>query len=130
MEVITVEDKRKTTEVDEDYSFVSNNKLTQFERELVINYCEYDKVWVAETSIPKFWRRFEKKGWICTGTQYYADGTVCSKTFTSGNSKGISITDPNKTRVLTDEQRAAAAERFKTMWKKTNAEDEGADDNE
>jgi len=130
MEDIIVDDKRKITEVDENYSFVSNNKLTQFERELVINYCEYDKVWVAETSIPKFWRRFEKKGWICTRTQYYADGTVCSKTFTSGNSKGISITNPNKTRVLTDEQKAAAAERFRTRWQKVDMSDEEVDNDE
>lgn len=127
-------DDRKTTSVDEDFTFASSNKLSQFEREIVLNYCEYDKIWYAETSIPKFWRRLEKKGWICTGTQYYPDGTVCSKTFTSGNAKGISITDPNKVRVMSDEARALAAERFKAMHNRNNDvtidEDEDDDDNE
>ena len=119
-------DERKTTEVDNDFTFVSNNKLSQCEREIVINYCEYDKVWYAETSIPKFWRRLEKKGWICTGTQYYADGTVCSKSFTSGNSKGITITDPNKVRVMSEEAKALASERFKAFHNnKSNTTDEG-----
>ena len=88
-----------------DRLFASNSKLTQEEREIFLNYNEADRIWTAETSIPKFWRKLEKKGWICTGTTYYPDGTVCAKTFTSTNSKGVSITDPFKTRVVTEEQK-------------------------
>lgn len=103
----------KITSVDDNFIFSSNNKLTADEREIVINYSEYDKVWYAESSIPKFWRKLEKQGWICTNTQYYADGTICSKSFTSSNSKGITITNPNKTRHVSDELKAQMAERFR-----------------
>lgn len=123
-------DKRKDTSVAEDFTYSSNTKLTQNERELVINYCEYDRIWYAESSIPKFWRRLEKKGWICTGTQYYPDGTVCSKSFTSGNSKGISITDPNRVRTISEESKQKTAARLKAYHEQrkldnnvTNAED-------
>lgn len=103
----------KITSIDDDFIFTSNNKLTSDEREIVINYSEYDKIWYAETSIPKFWRKLEKQGWICTNTQYYTDGTICSKSFTSGNNKGITITNPNKTRQVSDEVREQMAERFR-----------------
>lgn len=97
----------------EDADFVSANKLTQFEREFYLNYSEYDKCWYAESTIPKYWRLLEKRNWECTGVQYYRDGTVCSKTFKSNSTKGVTITDPTrKGRELTDEQRQAARERL------------------
>ena len=108
-----------------DRLFASNSKLTQEEREIVLNYNELDRVWVAETSIPKFWRKLEKQGWICTGTTYYPDGTVCAKSFTSTNSKGVSLTNPFKTRVMTDEQREAARQRLSEYH--NSKSDEGED---
>lgn len=87
------------------------DKLSRDEREIILVYNEAERVWYADTSIPKFWRRLEKKGWECIKTQYYSDGTVCSKSF-KGSSKGITITDPFKKRELTEEQRQKIRERF------------------
>ena len=108
----------------------SNVKLTKEEREFYLNYSELDGVWVAETSIPKFWRKLEKKNWKCTGVQYYPDGQVCSKTFTSGNSKGISITDPTKVRVMSEENIEKSRQRFIAMHNANNSEVTEEEDND
>ena len=99
-------------------------KLVHSEREIVIIYNEEDGYWQADTSIPKFWRRLEKKNWKCIRTQYYSDGTVCAKSFISNSPKGITIADPTKKRELTDEQRDAIRERFS----KKNEDLEDADE--
>ena len=88
-----------------------SGKLSRDERECVLLYNEEEGLWYAESSIPKFWRRLEKKNWICTKTIYYDDGTVCSKQF-KGSKKGVTIGDPFKKRELTDEQRQAIKDRF------------------
>lgn len=106
-----------------------NSKLSRDEREFHLWYLESEGVWEAESSIPKFWRKLEKKGWTCTGTQYYHDGTVCAKTFTSGNTKGVSITDPTRTRTMSEEQKLAASERFRAMHR-NNAMNNEEDDEE
>lgn len=86
-------------------------KLLKSEREVVIIFNEEIGVWEVETSIPKYWRKFENKNWKCTRTIYYDDGTVCSKCFI-GSNKGISITDPFKKREITEEQREVVRQRF------------------
>ena len=109
--------------LDSQETFASTSKLTQAEREFYLNYNELDKVWVAESSIPKFWRKLEKKNWICINVQYYPDGTVCSKTFISNSSKGVSITDPTKKREITEEQKQAMRERMFKAQANKNMED-------
>ena len=114
----------------EEYIFKSPNKLTREEREFYLNYNEAIDCWYAESSIPKYWRKLEKQGWICTNITYYADGTVCSKQFKSGSRKGVTITNPFKTRVVTDEQREQARNRFKQLHKQTADDiDTDSDDN-
>lgn len=112
--------------------FASTSKLTVFEREFYLNYSEYDKCWYAESSIPKFWRKLEKKNWECTGVQYYPDGTVCSKTFRSNCPKGVSIVDPTvkRTKVYTDEEKLAMRERMQKMHeaRKGKTEDESSEE--
>ena len=95
----------------------SNSKLTIYEREFYLNYNEFDKCWYAESSIPKFWRRLEKKNWECTDIRYYADGTVCSKAFKSNSPKGVSITDPTtvRTKVYTEEEKEVMRKRMQKM---------------
>jgi hypothetical protein len=111
--------KQYLNSLNEEQTFASASKLTVYEREFYLNYNEFDKVWIAESSIPKFWRRLEKRNWICTGVQYYSDGSICSKTFTSNSPKGITITDPTKAkREMTEEQKQKAAERIKQMHNK------------
>lgn len=87
------------------------DKLSRDERECILVYNDAERVWYADSSIPKFWRRLEKKGWTLVSVQYYADGTVCSKSF-KGSSKGVSITDPFRKREMTEEQRQKVRERF------------------
>lgn len=100
---------------EESIVLASNTRLTKDEREFFLNYSEAEEIWYAETSIPKFWRKLEKKNWICTGIQYYPDGQVCSKTFTSGNKKGVSIVDPTKIRTMSEEDKEKARQRFLSM---------------
>ena len=90
---------------------VVSEKLAKDEREIILMFNEAEGVWYADTSIPKYWRRLENKNWICTNTQYYKDGTVCSKTF-KGSKKGVSIVDPFKKREVSEEQKEAARQRF------------------
>ena len=99
-----------------------NDRLTKEEREIVLIYNEAEGLWIAETSIPKYWRKLEAKNWKCTSTQYYNDGTVCSKSFV-GSKKGVSITDPFKVREVSEENRHKARERFMKM-KSEDTEDE------
>lgn len=106
----------------EEFVFSSNSKLCREEREFHLWFNEADSVWEAESSIPKFWRKLEKKGWTCTGVQYYHDGTICAKTFTSGNKKGVSITDPTKVRIMSEEQKLASSKRFKDFHKSKTVE--------
>ncbi|MBO7212421.1 MAG: hypothetical protein J6V44_15645 [Methanobrevibacter sp.] len=100
-----------------------SDKLGRDDRECIFVFNEAEGVWYADSSIPKFWRRLEKKNWVCTKTVYYSDGTVCSKQF-KGSKKGITITDPFKKRELTDEQRQAIRDRFSKNVEEEDIEDE------
>lgn len=106
-------------ETNDESTNVISDKLSRDDRELVIVYNEAEGVFYADTSIPKFWRRLEKKNWECVHTQYYSDGTICSKSF-RGSKKGITITDPFKKRELSEEQLQKIRDRFS---KTTNNED-------
>lgn len=106
-------------ETNDESTNVISDKLSRDDRELVIVYNEAEGVFYADTSIPKFWRRLEKKNWECIHTQYYSDGTICSKSF-RGSKKGITITDPFKKRELSEEQLQKIRDRFS---KTTNNED-------
>lgn len=110
---------------EQDSELVSD-KLSRDDRECILVYNEAEGVWYADTSIPKYWRRLEKKNWECIKTIYYSDGTICSKSF-KGSKKGVSITDPFKTRELTEEQRQAIRDRFSN---KDTLEDEEEDETE
>lgn len=116
-----------TTE-SEEFVFASNSKLSRDEREFHLWFNEADNVWEAESSIPKFWRKLEKKGWTCTKVQYYYDGTICAKSFTSGNKKGVSITDPTKVRIMSEEQKLASSKRFKDFHKSKATEIDSKED--
>jgi len=65
-------------------------KLLQEEREVILIMDDKDRVWKASCSSPTYMRKFEKQGWKCTNTEYYKDGTVCTK-FYEAPCKSISI---------------------------------------
>lgn len=78
-------------------------KLTNEEKETVIIYDNIDKKWRVDTTITKHVNKFKKQGWTQTAEYVYEDGTVCGGAF-EGSAKAITIRDPNKKRVMTDEQ--------------------------
>lgn len=109
---ISTKEKDYLDSVDQQVDRLNNKKLTKEERELILVFNEADGYWTADSSIPKYWRRLEKKGWKLENTYYYNDGTVCSKTFVSGSKKGVSILNPLSTRVMSEAQKEATRKRL------------------
>ena len=54
-----------------------NNKLTAEEKEVVLNYDYISKEWTMDATIPKYFRKALKQGWIPIKKYVYDDGTVC-----------------------------------------------------
>ena len=78
-------------------------KLTSEERETVLVYDGITKKWYADTTLPKHANRFKKQGWDQTTEYVYEDGLVCGGAF-EGSEKAITIRNPNKKRVMSEEQ--------------------------
>ena len=78
-------------------------RLSTEERETVLVYDNVDKVWRMDTTIPKHINKAKKQGWTQTAEYIYEDGTVCGGAF-EASAKAITIRDPNKKRVMSDEQ--------------------------
>jgi hypothetical protein len=83
-------------------------KLTPEEREVVLVMDDKDRTWHASCSSPTYMRKFERQGWKYTRTEYYKDGTVCTK-FYEAPCKSISIgkyeRPKRQSRVLSEEQK-------------------------
>ena len=80
-----------------------NTRLSTEERESVLVYDYIDKVWYAETVIPKHFNKWKKQGWNQTAEYIYDDGTVCGGAFVVPE-KAISFRNPNIKRVMSEEQ--------------------------
>ena len=80
-----------------------NCRLSAEERETVIVYDNIDKKWRVDTTLPKHINKFKKQGWVQTVEYVYEDGSVCGGAFEAVD-KGITIRNPNKKRVMSDEQ--------------------------
>ena len=78
-------------------------RLSTEERETVLVYDNIDKVWRMDSTVPKHFNKAKKQGWIQTAEFVYEDGTVCGGAF-EAPAKAITIRDPNKKRVMSDEQ--------------------------
>ena len=65
-------------------------RLLPEEREVILIMDDRDRKWQASCSSPTYMKKFEKQGWKCTRTEYYKDGTVCTK-FYEAPCKSISI---------------------------------------
>lgn len=86
-------------------SYGSNAKLLPEEREIILIMDDRDRKWKASCSSPTYMRKFEKQGWKCTKTEYYKDGTVCTK-FYEAPCKSISIGRYERPkRAMSDEQK-------------------------
>lgn len=78
-------------------------RLSTEERETVIVYDNIEKKWYADTTLTKHVNKFKKQGWIQTAEYVYEDGLVCGGMF-EGSAKAVTIRNPNKKRVMTEEQ--------------------------
>ena len=82
--------------------------FTKQEMECVLIYSESSKTWEAYTNIPKFMRKFEKRGWRKT-KDIHADGEICGMEFVAP-ANAVTVRTPNSKRTLSDEQKQKLAE--------------------
>lgn len=75
-----------------------NYKLSSEEREIILIMDDKDRKWKASVSSPTYMRKFERQGWTCTGTEYYSDGTVCTKFFEAPYASSITIGKAERTK--------------------------------
>ena len=54
-----------------------NAKLTNEERETILNYDSITKEWIMDSTVPKHFRRAVKQGWIPIRQYVYDDNTIC-----------------------------------------------------
>lgn len=80
-----------------------NTRLSTEERETVLVYDNVDRVWLMDSTVPKHFNKAKKQGWKQTAEFIYEDGTVCGGAF-EAPATAITIRNPNKKRVMTDEQ--------------------------
>ena len=77
--------------------------LSTEEKESVMVYDYVDKVWRAETVIPKHLNKWKKQGWKQTAEYIYDDGSVCGGAFVVPE-KAVSFRNPNIKRVMSEKQ--------------------------
>ena len=78
-------------------------RLSTEEKESVLVYDYVDKVWHAETVIPKHLNKWKKQGWKQTAEYIYDDGSVCGGAFVVPE-KAVSFRNPNIKRVMSEKQ--------------------------
>ena len=54
-----------------------NNQSTAEQKEVVLNHDYISKEWTMAATIPKYFRKGLKQGWIPIKKYVYDDGTVC-----------------------------------------------------
>ena len=80
-----------------------NTRISMDERETVLVFDYVEKVWYADTVIPKHLNTWKKRGWNQTTEYIYDDGSVCGGAFIVPE-KAITFRDPNKKRVMSEKQ--------------------------
>lgn len=54
-----------------------NAKLTNEERETILNYDSITKEWIMDSTVPKHFRKAVKQRWVPIRQYVYDDDTVC-----------------------------------------------------
>jgi hypothetical protein len=72
-----------------------NSKLTAEEREVTLNFDPISKTWTMDSTVPKFFRKALKQGWVPIRQYVYEDGTVCGMVLT-GPERAITIRSTTK----------------------------------
>lgn len=106
--------------------YTTTSRVTAEEREVTINlYPNENGEWTAflYTCVEKYANRCKKKGWTQISETRHTDGTFVGAEFTAP-ARAVSIREayPAK-RIMTDEQRRAASERFKEYRNSKTARD-------
>jgi hypothetical protein len=71
------------------------NKLTNEERETLLNYDSVEKLWIMDSFVPKHFRKALKQGWAPLRQYVYEDGTVFGMTLTAPE-RAITIRNVDK----------------------------------
>ena len=79
------------------------NKLTNEERETLLNYDSVKRLWIMDSFVPKHFRKALKQGWTPVKQYVYDDGTVFGMTLTAPE-RAISIRNTEKKK-LSEKQR-------------------------
>ena len=79
-------------------TIIVNGRLTSYERETVLNYNSVDKLWIMETTIPKYFHKALKQGWTPIRRYMYEDGTVCGMVLTAPE-RAVTIRNVSKKRM-------------------------------
>ena len=58
-------------------------KLTKEEKETMLSYDEFERVWTMDSTIPKHFRKALKQGWTPIRQYVYDDGSVCGMVLTA-----------------------------------------------
>jgi hypothetical protein len=70
-------------------------KLLTEEREVHLSYDPETKMWIMDTTIPKFFRKAIKQGWTPLKQYVYEDGAVCGMVLTAPE-KSVTIRNTAK----------------------------------
>lgn len=62
---------------------IMGSKLTNEERETLLNYDSVERVWIMDSFVPKHFRKALKQGWSPIKQYVYEDGIVCGMTLTA-----------------------------------------------
>ena len=62
---------------------IMGNKLTNEERETLLNYDSVERMWIMDSFVPKHFRKALKQGWTPIREYIYEDNTVCGMTLTA-----------------------------------------------
>ena len=77
---------------------MGGNKLTNEERETLLNFDSIEKVWVMDSFVPKHFRKALKQGWTPIKEYVYDDGTVFGMTLTAPE-RAVSIRNTEKKKI-------------------------------
>lgn len=81
---------------------IYGNKLTNEERETLLNYDSVERVWIMDSFVPKHFRKALKQGWTPIKQFVYDDGSVCGMVLTAPE-RSITIRSVDK-KQLSDKQ--------------------------
>lgn len=60
-----------------------NGRLSTDEREVHLSYDVETKMWIMDSTVPKYFRKALKQGWTPVRQYVYDDGTVCAMVLTA-----------------------------------------------